>query len=178
VQSVADVPASLRLLGNVMGRPEEGEKAAKEIEGKLQSVQAKLPPESERPKVFLMVGTADAFWGAKPDSFSGDVVARLGAKNLVQSGPDTSQFPGFTSFSLEQLVALDPDVILVMSVGAPNALPTSRQLASNPAWNGLRASEWTRPGGADGRAGAVRRAARQPGDRSVVRSSTRPVRTA
>ncbi|MGH2603602.1 MAG: ABC transporter substrate-binding protein [Dehalococcoidia bacterium] len=138
VQHVADVPSSLRLLGNVMGKNEEGEKAAQDLEAKLQSVQAKLPPESERPTVFLMVGTSDAFWGAKPDSFAGDVAARLGAKNLVQSGPDTSQFPGFTSYSLEQLATIDPDVILVMSV-VPNAPPTSRQLASNPAWSGLRA---------------------------------------
>jgi iron complex transport system substrate-binding protein len=139
VQTFADVPASLRLVGDVVGRTEEGEKAAKEIEGKLQAAQAKLPPEGQRPTVFLMVGTADAFWGAKPDSFSGDVIAKLGAKNLVQSGPDTSQFPGFTSYSLEQLVALDPDVILVMSIPVPNVPPTSRQLATNPAWSGLRA---------------------------------------
>jgi iron complex transport system substrate-binding protein len=138
VQNVADVPASLRLLGNVMGTNEQGEKAAQDLETKLQSVQSKLPPESERPTVFLMVGTGDAFWGAKPDSFAGDVAARLGAKNLVQSGPDTSQFPGFTSYSLEQLATIDPDVILVMSV-VPNAPPTSRQLANNPAWSGLRA---------------------------------------
>ena len=138
VQKVDDVAASLRLLGGVLGKPEEGEKAAKEIEAKLQSVQAKLPPEAERPRVFVMVGTADAFWGAKPDAFAGDVVAKLGGKNVVPAGPDTSQFPGFTTFSMEQLVALDPDAILVISP-VPNAPPTSRQLAGNPAWAGLRA---------------------------------------
>jgi iron complex transport system substrate-binding protein len=138
VQNVADVSASLRLLGNIMGMSENGEKAAKDLETKLQGVQAKLPPADQRPKVFLMIGTADAFWGAKPDAFAGDVIARLGAKNLVESGPDTTQFPGFTSYSMEQLVALDPDVILVMSV-SPNAPPTTRQLSGNPAWNGLRA---------------------------------------
>ncbi len=138
VQNVADVSASLRLIGNIMGMSENGEKAAKDLETKLQGVQAKLPPADQRPKVFLMIGTADAFWGAKPDAFAGDVIARLGAKNLVESGPDTTQFPGFTSYSMEQLVALDPDVILVMSV-SPNAPPTTRQLSGNPAWSGLRA---------------------------------------
>jgi iron complex transport system substrate-binding protein len=138
VQQVADVMASLRLVGNIMGQSENGEKAAKVLEAQLQNVQAKLPPAGERPTVFLMIGTADAFWGAKPDAFSGDVIARLGAKNLVESGPDTTQFPGFTSYSMEQLVSLDPDVILVMSV-SPNAPPTTRQLSANPAWNGLRA---------------------------------------
>jgi iron complex transport system substrate-binding protein len=138
VQHVADVMSSLRLVGDIMGMSENGEKAAKDLETKLDNVQAKLPPADQRPTVFLMIGTADAFWGAKPDAFSGDVIARLGAKNLVESGPDTTQFPGFTSYSMEQLVALDPDVILVMSV-SPNAPPTTRQLSGNPAWNGLRA---------------------------------------
>jgi iron complex transport system substrate-binding protein len=138
VQHVADVPASLRLIGNVMGKSQEGEKAATDLENKLQSVKAKLPPDGQRPTVLAMIGTADAFWGAKPDSFAGDVIAQLGARNLVQAGPDTTQFPGFTSYSLEQIATIDPDVILVMSV-SPNAPPTSRQLATNPAWNGLRA---------------------------------------
>ena len=140
VQSFADVTGSLRTLGTLLGRPEDGEKAARELEAKLQAVQAKLPPESERPKVFIMVGDPNAFFAAKPSSFAGDVLAQLGAKNLVQGGPDPAGAPpGFTNYSLEQLVALDPDVILVASIGRPGAPPTSQQLASNPAWSGLRA---------------------------------------
>lgn len=139
VQNVADVARLLRTLGAIMGKTEEGERAAAQLEAKLAAVEAKLPPSAERPGVFIMVGTADAFWAAKPDSFAGDVVARLGARNLVQEGPDTTQFPGFTTYSLERLAALDPDVILVISVAGPNAPPTSRQLAGNPAWSGLRA---------------------------------------
>lgn len=139
VQSVDDITKSLRTVGSLMGKTEDGEKAAKELEGKLQAAQAKLPPESERPAVFILVGTPDAFFAAKPDSFAGDVVKRLGAKNVVTEGSDTAQFPGFTSYSLERLVALDPDVILVISVGGPNTPQTSRLFASNPAWSGLRA---------------------------------------
>jgi iron complex transport system substrate-binding protein len=139
VESVDDVPRTLRLVGNLMGKGDEGEKAAKQIDDKLQSIQAKLPPANERPSVFVMVGTADAFWAAKPQSFAGDVVAKLGAKNLVTEGPDTAQFPGFTTYSLEKLAALDPDVILVITAGPPNAPPTSQQLAGNSAWAGLRA---------------------------------------
>lgn len=138
VQSLADVSSSVRLVGGVMGKAEEGEKVAKDLETKLQSLQGKLPPESERPKVLVMVGTTEAFWGAKPDSFAGDVIAKLGARNLVQAGPDTAPFPGFVSYSLEQIAVLDPDAILVISP-APNAPPTSRLLAGNPAWSGLRA---------------------------------------
>lgn len=138
LQTVDDVTKALRTVGRLMGKNEEGEQAAKGIEAKLAAVQAKLPPEAERPKVLVMVGTADAFWAAKPDSFAGDVMKRLGARNLVSGGPDTTQFPGFTTYSLEQIAQIDPDAIFVISA-VPNGPPTSRQLASNPAWSSLRA---------------------------------------
>ena len=137
VLSFDDVPRSLRLTGRIMGKPEQGEKAAKAIEDKLKAVQDKLP--SQRPSVFIMIGDANAFFAAKPNAFVGDVVAKLGAKNVVPAGPDTSQFPGFTSYSMEQLAQLDPDVILVLTAGPPNVPRLSQVLASNPAWAGLRA---------------------------------------
>jgi iron complex transport system substrate-binding protein len=137
VLSVDDVPRSLRLVGQITGKMEQGEKAAKEIEDKLKAVQAKLP--QQRPSVFIMIGDANAFFAAKPNAFVGDVAAKLGAKNVVPAGPDTSPFPGFTSYSLEQLAQLNPDVILVLTAGPPNVPRLSQVLKSNPAWNGLRA---------------------------------------
>lgn len=137
-----DVPRGLRTAGRIVDKAEQGEQAAKGIEDKLAAVQAKLP--AQRPSVFIMIGTADAFFAAKPNSFVGDVVAKLGARNLVPAGPDTSQFPGFTSYSLEQLVTLDPDVILVLTAAPPPAPRTSQVLAANPAWAGLRAVKGSR----------------------------------
>lgn len=135
--TVDDVTEGLRTLGQITGKPEQGEKAAKEIEDKLKNIQAKLP--AQRPGTFILIGVPDAFFAAKPASFVGDVVAKLGAKNLVTEGPDGAGFPGFTAYSMEKLVALDPDVILVATAAAPNAPRTSQALAGNPAWAGLKA---------------------------------------
>ncbi len=137
VLTVDDLLKALRTAGRIMGKAEQGERAAQAIADKFAAVQAKLP--AQRPTVFIMVGTADAFFAAKPTSFVGDVVQRLGARNLVTEGPDTAGFPGFTTYSLERLVQLDPDVILVATAAPPNAPKTSQVLASNPAWANLRA---------------------------------------
>lgn len=137
VLTVDDVPKALRTTGRIIGKPEQGERAAKSIEEKLAAVQAKLP--AQRPSTFIMIGDANAFFAAKPSAFVGDVVAKLGAKNIVPDGPDTSPFPGFTSYSLERLAQADPDVILVLTAGPPNAPRLSQVLAANPAWAGLRA---------------------------------------
>lgn len=135
-----DVPRNLRVTGRIMGKTEQGEKAAKDIEDKLAGVQAKVKAaNAPAPTVFIMIGDANAFFAAKPNAFVGDVVAKLGGKNVVPEGPDTSQFPGFTSYSLEQLAGLDPDVILVLTAGPPNVPRLSQALSANPAWAGLRA---------------------------------------
>ena len=137
VLTVDDVSRNLRLTGRIMGKTEQGEKAAKDIEEKIAAVVAKAP--AQRPKTFIMIGTADAFFAAKPDSFVGDVVKRLGATNLVSDGPTDAGFAGFTTYNLEKLAQLDPDVILVLTAGPPNAPRTSQVLANNPAWSSLRA---------------------------------------
>lgn len=135
--TVDDVTKQLRVAGQIMGKAENGEKAAKRIEDKFAGVNAKLP--AQRPSTFIMIGDPNTFFAAKPNSFVGDVVKRLGAQNIVPDGPDTSPFPGFTSYSLEQLATTDPDVILVLSAGPPNAPKLSQGLASNPAWQSLKA---------------------------------------
>ncbi len=135
--TVDDVTKQLRVAGQIMGKAENGEKAAKRIEDKFAGINAKLP--AQRPSTFIMIGDPNTFFAAKPNSFVGDVVKRLGGKNIVPDGPDTSPFPGFTSYSLEQLAATDPDVILVLSAGPPNAPKLSQGLASNPAWQSLKA---------------------------------------
>lgn len=137
VLTVDDLLKALRTAGRIMGKSEQGERAAQAIVDKFAAVQARLP--AQRPRVFIMIGTADAFFAAKPNSFVGDVVQRLGARNLVTEGADTAGFPGFTTYSLERLVQLDPDVILVATAAPPNAPRTSQVLASNPAWANLRA---------------------------------------
>jgi iron complex transport system substrate-binding protein len=138
VLTVDDVLKGLRTTGRIMGKQEQGDKAAKEIEDKIAAVQAKPRP-AGAPSVFIMIGAADSFFAAKPNSFIGDVVGRLGGNNLVKDGPDDGGFPGFTTYSLEKLVQLNPDVILVATAGPPNAPKTSQVLASNPAWSGLKA---------------------------------------
>ena len=137
VLSFDDVPRNLRITGAIMGKSAQGEQAAKVIEEKVAALKAKLP--AQRPTAFIMIGDANAFFAAKPSSFVGSVVATLGANNLVPDGPDTSPFPGFTSYSLEQLAQKEPDVILVLTAGPPNAPKLSQALAGNPAWAGLKA---------------------------------------
>ncbi|MBI2761745.1 MAG: ABC transporter substrate-binding protein [Chloroflexi bacterium] len=137
VLTVDDVLKGLRTAGRISGKQEQGDKAAKDIEDKISAVQAKVP--QQRPSVFIMIGAADSFFAAKPNSFIGDVVGRLGGNNLVKEGPDDGGFPGFTTYSLEKLVQLNPDVILVATAGPPGAPKASQVLASNPAWSGLKA---------------------------------------
>ena len=132
-----DVPRNLRRLGEISAHEADAERAAAALEEKLRSLQARLPREG--PKVLILVGAASEFSAGKPSSWAGDIVKRLGAVNVAEGAPDTGRFPGYGAFSLEQIAAQDPDVIIAISAAPPGVPPLSRTMADNPLWRGLKA---------------------------------------
>jgi iron complex transport system substrate-binding protein len=137
VGSFDEVVKALRVVGALTGNAAAGEREAKALEEKLAAVKAKVP--SGGPTVAVLIGGRGPIYLAKNDSFAGDLLRLLGARNVIPTGPDTFQLPGFTEYSLERLVEQNPDVILVIS---PQPLPaprTSETLARTPVWGALKA---------------------------------------
>ena len=73
------------------------------------------------------------------DSHVGSIVKDLGGQNIAQGFPMKTD--GYATFSLERVVAEDPDVILVQCMGEEKVIAQriQKQFASNPAWKNLRA---------------------------------------
>jgi iron complex transport system substrate-binding protein len=137
VGSFDDVLKALRVVGALTGNEAAGDREAKALEEKMDGVKARLP--STRPSVAIVIGGRGPIYVAKNDAWSGDLVSRLGGRNIVPSGPDTFQLPGFMEYSLERLAEQNPDVILVISPQTPPAPPTSVMLAASPVWQSLKA---------------------------------------
>lgn len=137
VASYEDVLRALRVVGALTGNLERGEREAKAIEEKMEAVKARLP--ATRPSVAIIIGGRGPIYVAKNDAWAGNLVTHLGGRNILPTGPDTFELPGFTEYSLERLAEQNPDVILVIS---PQPLPaprTSQLLAASPVWNSLKA---------------------------------------
>jgi iron complex transport system substrate-binding protein len=135
--SVDGVLAALRTVGELTGRTEEGRAAAADIEERVAAVTADTP---ETPPTVIAVIAAgpEQYFAAKPSSYVGSIIERLGARNLVAEDEPVGRVAGYTALSQERLVQADPDVLILINP-VPGAPPLSQTLAGNPAWSGLRA---------------------------------------
>jgi iron complex transport system substrate-binding protein len=139
VASFDDVTRGLRVVGALTGNREAGERAASDLEAKLSSIKTKLP--STGPTVLVLVAAGqNQFIAARGNTYLGDVLQKLGARNLVTSEPENFGYPGFSDYSLERIIERNPDVIITASIGGPPGTPkTSDILKSVPALAALGA---------------------------------------
>lgn len=114
-----DVATSIRLVGQVIDQNAEAEAAAAAMDSALTEVQA-ATADLTPPRVLIMNGAIDDFFVALPDSFVGDLVARVGGDNVAADQPPTGRFPGYTQLSLEAILETDPEVILTITAGGPS----------------------------------------------------------
>ncbi|MBI3963090.1 MAG: ABC transporter substrate-binding protein [Deinococcus sp.] len=117
VLTYQEVSQALAFVGEVIGNRFGGELEALRLERTLRDIQDRLP--LERPTVYVSLFAGGMAFAATPQTYIGNLVEQVGGVNIATSGPPAGRFTGFVLFSLEQLVAADPDVILFISAGPP-----------------------------------------------------------
>lgn len=141
--SLADVEANYALLGRLTGREAEAQAAVERFRARVAAVAASAPAGAPRPKVLAIIAAGGRTFAAGPQTYVGDLLARLGATNVAEGMPaaDPRQ-PGFVILPIERIVAAEPCVIIgfrpVRPTGEPAPSPFL-ELEANPAWRGLRA---------------------------------------
>jgi iron complex transport system substrate-binding protein len=126
-QTLADIAHSVTLIGQVLGLSERAAALNKEIDRSVRAVTetARAHRHDPGPSVYVEVDRAPYAAGA--DSFIGEMLARLGARNIVT--PDLGPFPRLNP---EFVVRHNPDVIIVTEEELPN-------FAERPGWDQIRA---------------------------------------
>ena len=130
-RSLSDVPRVLRAGGALVGAGSAAEQAWQAAEAAIEAAAHALPPAVRGRSVYFEVDSTP--YAAGPSSFIGELLARLGARNVVPAalGP-------FPRLNPEFVVRADPDLIVVPRRQAD-------ALAQRPGWSGMRA---LRPGAA------------------------------
>lgn len=120
----ADVQRVLALLGPVLGA-RDGAQVWRAIEQDLAAAAREVPPALRGTRVYLEVSGVP--YAASESSFLGELVARLGLRNIVPGslGPYPKLNPEF-------VVRADPQLILLVEEEGP-------ALASRPGWQRMRA---------------------------------------
>ncbi len=106
--TLAEIMKSVRVLGELTGNGERAEEVARKLESSLSHRAS-----AGAPRVLVLIGMggvdSTTFWFIRPDSLHGRGVEAAGARNAV--GGKNSAAP---SMSVEELIKLDPDVIVAM----------------------------------------------------------------
>ena len=103
-------PASLRLLGQILGVEERAEKLARYVEETFSEIDralSQIPPD-RRPRVYLARGPDGLETGLK-GSINTEIIERAGGRNVAES---TDGRQGLAHASIEQVIVANPDTIL------------------------------------------------------------------
>jgi iron complex transport system substrate-binding protein len=126
-ETFAAIAHTVSLIGQIVGEPDRASALNRDIDRNVRAVseQARTHRRNVGPSVYFEVDRAPYAAGA--GSFIGEMLARLGTRNIVT--PDLGPFP---MINPEYVVRHDPDVIFVASAEAPH-------LTERPGWDRIRA---------------------------------------
>ena len=112
--SYSDFVNSIKQLGVEINREDEAKKLVNEIEASVTKALEKKGDNS--PTVAIIFGAGENFMLATDTSYLGDLVKTLGATNIT-SKLDGDMSSGYVQFSLEQILAQNPDYVLRFAHG-------------------------------------------------------------
>lgn len=139
MKNYEDIVAKVKLFGDINGTPDTAEALISNINSKIKAVQGKLP--QQETKIAILHATAKTVTVELDSSTAGSVAKMLNLKNIASGNMPLEKDPDISPYSLEKLVAGDPDVIFVVTMGQAGEIESRMRadVESNPAWNGLRA---------------------------------------
>ncbi len=129
-ETVEQVLADILLIGRAIGAEGESAAVVSTMESRTAQVQRAVEAIAERPRVFYEIGAEPEIYGPAPDSFIADMVVLAGGE------PITTSDPAVFSISVEQLVTLDPEII-ILGDAAYGVCP--EDVRARPGWSGMAA---------------------------------------
>lgn len=141
-EDVRSIEASIRAIARRAGVPERGEALVSDIERRLAAL-ARAASAAPRQRALLLLGHSDdgaaSFFAVGPRSFLGEMLAAAGAANVLADAA-----PPFPRISVEEAIARDPDVILILAsppADAHEVLARARRF-----WSAYRSARAVRHG--------------------------------
>lgn len=137
-ESFEDLKLSLKVLGTYFNKTDEMNAALTKILDKENEL-GQLAEGKELPSVMLVIGTSDSFMVMSEKSYLGSLVKKLGADNIATSVLQVTDT--YSPINMENIVAADPDIILVLASGDHGATEDKfkKEIEKNETWTKLSA---------------------------------------
>ena len=127
--TVDAVAADVELIGQAVGNAEEANELADQMRAEVDAL-TEAVAELPRPRVFYEIDASTAVYGPADDSYLAEMI------ELAGGDPITTGSAISFEIQLEQLVAADPEVIIL---GDAAFGVTAEQVAARPAWGAMTA---------------------------------------
>ena len=111
--------ANISLLGTATGTSAKAEELIASIKAEIKAVTDTTSLLATRPKVFYAVD--NTLWTCGPGSFVDELLALVNAENVGSAQPDAAGVQAYYQFSPEQLLAADPDIVLLPNTAYASA---------------------------------------------------------
>lgn len=135
-RTLAQLHRSVAAMGVLCGQPARARELVSSLKAREQAVRAAVAGR-EAPVVYVETDGSDPLkpWTAGADSFVNQVLEAAGGRNMVRARKP------FLQISAEEVLANDPDFILLMGVERSPGANGLALLRARPGWQGLAAVE-------------------------------------
>lgn len=137
-ESFDDLKLSIKVLGTYFNKVDEMNVVLSKILDKENEL-IKQAEGKEMPSVMLVIGTSDSFMVMSERSYLGSLVKKLNADNIATSVLKVTDT--YSPINMENIVAADPDIILVLASGDHGASVDKfqKEVEKNSTWTKLSA---------------------------------------
>lgn len=132
VRTYEQVIEKTRILSQIAGKEENGEKLITDLEHRVSKITENLPKRAK--KIAILFANQAEVTLETEKTTAGDVAKQLGIENIV-AGEELSQDTIRIPFSMEELIERDPDALLIVSWEQQ----VEQTLSTDPAWESIRA---------------------------------------
>ena len=139
MKSYEDVKREIGIFAALTGEKEKGEALVQKMDADIEAVRTSIPQEKKR--VAIIHSTGQGLSVQLDGSIAGNIANILGWENTAAGMPALDKNPDAAPYSMETLVAQNPDIIFVTSMGEEAEIRASMEamFAESPAWQSVGA---------------------------------------
>ena len=139
MKSYEDVKREIGIFAALTGEKAKGEELVRKMDADIEAVRTSIPQEKKR--VAIIHSTGQGLSVQLDGSIAGNIANILGWENTAEGMPALDKNPDAAPYSMETLVAQNPDIIFVTSMGEEAEIRASMEamFAESPAWQSVGA---------------------------------------
>ena len=139
MKSYDDVKREIGIFAALTGEKAKGEELVRKMDADIEAVRTSIPQEKKR--VAIIHSTGQGLSVQLDGSIAGNIANILGWENTAAGMPALDKNPDAAPYSMETLVAQNPDIIFVTSMGEEAEIRASMEamFAGSPAWQSVSA---------------------------------------